>query len=213
MCALKTTEQFNPIKELFCDSCEKLGHSSRDCNEEKTLAEYLNKTIGHTMEHLAAKYIACPMCKKTTLSVLGDNSPSWDLICTNGECNRKFEVKSKAMSCTDDNDLYFYGGAFKYYIARVAEGLHMIIITYEIDRKTKTLAIKEVFHVPNSMLKKSDVRTNPIYVEQRRGTSLSNIVVKNKIDLKKITPNLKITMSYKNAYNTFRDKYINDVYI
>ena len=168
--------------ELFCDSCQKTGHTSRTCSEEKALAEYFNKMIGHTMEHLAAKHIACPMCKQKKLIVLGDNTPSWDLHCTG--CNRKFEVKSKAMSNNDESDLYFYGGSYKYYNIRVTEGLHMIIIIYEIDRKTKTFTIKEVLHASNNLLKKSADRLNPLYVEPRPNSTLSKIVVRNKINLK-----------------------------
>lgn len=203
----QTTTLLPPV-ELFCDSCQKTGHTSRTCPEEKALAEYFNKMIGHTMEHLAAKHIACPMCKEKKLIVLGDNTPSWDLHCTN--CNRKFELKSKALTNNNEPDLYFYGGSYKYYNLRVCEGLHMIIIIYEIDRKTKTFTIKEVFHASNNMLKKSNDRINPIYVEPRFNSTLSNIIVRNKINLKNITPTTKIRLSYNNAYNAFRDKYILD---
>lgn len=208
-----TTLQMNQTtqKELFCDSCEKTGHTSRTCEEESILSEYFNKMIGDAMETIAAKNIPCPGpgCGKPTLEKLGDNSPSWDLYCTS--CCRKFEVKSKAMTRNNDMNLYFYGGAYKYYTMRVQEGLHMIIIIYEIDRKTKTLTVKEVFHVSNNLLKKSEDKHNAIVVKQRPNTTLSDIIVRNKINLRNITPTKKISLSYKNAYNTLRDQYIVNV--
>ena len=53
----------------------------------------LKQKVGNYMETHVAKVLPCPSCNKKELKVLGNHSPSLDLVCSN--CSRKIEVKSK----------------------------------------------------------------------------------------------------------------------
>ena len=68
------------MPNLKCNFCFG-NHSCRDCPIEKKLAPMIKKMIGIKMEHFIGKYIPCPYCKNNSLHVLGNNSPSLDIIC------------------------------------------------------------------------------------------------------------------------------------
>ena len=74
------------------------NHACRDCPIEKKIAPILKKKVGNEMEHYVALNCSCPCCRNKTLHVIGNHSPSLDIICLNQRCGRKFEIKSKCLS-------------------------------------------------------------------------------------------------------------------
>jgi hypothetical protein len=171
---------------INCHFCNQ-NHSCRDCPLEKKMSPILKEAIGHNMEYIAAHLLCCPMCGEKSLRVRGDNSASRDLDCDS--CGRFFEVKSKALSYEKDyipSRLVFPHGSFYEYNKRVSEGLHIILLIYSINRKTKTIQVNEIFHVPNKILKKEIKQI--VHVTQRSDSHLSYIDVKRKQSLKEITP-------------------------
>ena len=190
-------------KQIKCYNCGG-SHNSRDCTYEKTMKLLFKKAIGPMIENVVASNMCCPMCKKDALYVIGDNSPSHDLTCRN--CERKFEVKSKALSLNkttkSPTDIYFLHGCYDGYTNRVAQGLHLIVVIYEIDRKTKMINLREAYHASNKMLKEN--KSNVIQVTQRANSTLSYINIKNKLNLNEIKFTSNIKISYESMFNTYK---------
>ena len=86
------------MNQLKCNFCSG-NHSCRKCPIEKELAPYIKKMIGNKIEQFIGQFIGCPHCGKHNLKVLGNNSPSLDIICT--VCKKNYEVKR-------ENDIYLY---------------------------------------------------------------------------------------------------------
>jgi hypothetical protein len=86
-------------KLKFCNFCNKYNHLSRDCNLEKELYIKLKLLVGNMMEYYIADNIKCPECNYKSLFVIGNNTPSCDIICNN--CNKIYEIKSKCLSCVN----------------------------------------------------------------------------------------------------------------
>lgn len=156
-----------------CDFCNG-NHNSRNCVIEKTLAPYIKFLIGHKIEYFICKNIKCPCCNNKSLHVLGDFSPSLDSICMN--CNRKFEIKSKCLSCKDlPNDLHLNHGNYKYYLQRQKIQLDFIVLIYSVNRRKKEIQVRKVFYIPDKMIK--DLNQN--YVRIIRNNKNSTILISN----------------------------------
>jgi hypothetical protein len=160
---------------MFKTTCHFCGgnHNCRNCHIEKKVAPRLKKVIGKKMERYVAS-LSCPCCRKKTLCLLDDNSPSLDIICMDNMCKKKFEVKSKCLSCKDlPDDLQINHGNYEYYLKRQAEGLDFIIVIYKVDRINKISEIRKVIHVPDS-----DIKSNGNF-QVLQNKRYCNIIIKN----------------------------------
>lgn len=186
------------IKCYFCNG----NHTCRDCPLEATMAPLLRKKVGNMMEYYIANNLCCPECGKQSLKVIGNHTPSLDIICTNRECQKKFEVKSKCLSVSKlPNDIKLPHGSYIDYIQRVSEGLNLIVIIYGVDRVRKLINIREVLYANNDDLNNSSI----IDVDKREDSNLSTIYIKNKKYLMKLkleTDNVNLT--FQNDVDNFR---------
>jgi len=172
----------NKYRCHFCGG----NHNCRNCPIEKKVAPQLKKIIGKKIEHFVSDNISCPICGCKTLRLLGDNSPSLDIVCDNPECLKKFEVKSKCLSCKElPDDIKINHGNFKYYTERQKDGLDFIIVIYKVDRKNKISEIRKIIHVPDSDIKNN----NNFIVTPNKDNNYCQILINN-----------------HNLYNCFRIK-------
>tara|TARA_Y100000590_G_C15724361_1_gene1014651 strand:+ start:1566 stop:2144 length:579 start_codon:yes stop_codon:yes gene_type:complete len=160
---------------LKCITCHFCGgnHNCRECPIEKKVAPQLKKIIGKKMEQYVS-FLPCPCCRLKSLFLLNDNSPSLDIICSNNNCGKKFEVKSKCLSCKDlPNDLIINHGNYECYMKRQQEGLDFIVVIYKVDRINKISTIRKIIHIPDN-----DIKTNTNFnvVQKNR---YCNILIKD----------------------------------
>jgi len=150
-------------------------HLCRDCPQETMLAPILKKYIGGIMEDFIGDNFSCPSCNQKTMTVLGNHSPSLDIVCQN--CNRKFEVKSKCLSVTKlPKDITLPHGNFNDYKNRQSKGLDLFVIIYKVDRVNKRITIREVLYAKNGEI----LKNNNIKVMKRNKSHLSTINIYNK---------------------------------
>ena len=151
------------------------------------------------MEHHVANILPCPSCNMKKLHVLGNNSPSLDIICKN--CNRRIEVKSKCLSVKNiPKDLNLPHGNFKEYIIRQNKGLDFIIVIYSVNRIHKNIKLREILYLNNDFIKKKNI----FNVEKRPSSPLSFIKIKDKNN-----PNIKkIELKRKDSYISFKKQVI-----
>ena len=142
-------------------------------------------------------YHALHVMKK--LKVLGNNSPSLDIICQH--CKRRIEVKSKCLSVRKlPSDLNLPHGNFKDYNLRQSKGLDFIIVIYSVNRIKKNILLREILYLNNDIIKKKDV----FNVEKRPSSPLSFIKIKNKNN-----PNIKkIELKRKDSFISFKKQVI-----
>lgn len=158
------------ISSVRCHFCGR-NHNCRDCIIEKQVAPKLKKIIGSRMEHYVST-LPCPCCRKRNLLLLDNNSPSLDIICKH--CNKKFEVKSKCLSCDKlPDDLHINHGNYEYYLNRQKEGLDFIIVMYKVDRINKISEIRKIIHIPEI-----DILKNSNFLVKRKNRYCS-IIIKN----------------------------------
>jgi hypothetical protein len=188
------------IKCNFCNG----PHHCKDCDIEKKISPQIKKIIGRKMEFFIAENLTCPYCYNKGLSVLDDNTPSLDIICNC--CGKYYEVKSKCLSSENiPNNLYLSHGNYNYYLNRQEEELDFMVIIYKVDRKTKTIMIRKVFHVSDNDIRNS----NNFVVIPNNDNNYCKIIIKNHIHFqenKKIR-RFKIHMS-KEIDNLFKDNLI-----
>lgn len=171
-------------KCYFCNG----DHICRNCPIEASLSPIYKKKVGNMMEYYIADNFKCPECNNQSLYVLGNNTPSLDIICN--FCERKFEVKSKCLSIQKiPKDINLNHGSYNNYISRLSEKLNLFVIIYGVDRITKTIYIREVLYANNSLL----LNTNIIDVEKNNKCSI--IIIKNKEYLKKLIFKKNTTMN------------------
>ena len=180
---------------LKCNFCFG-NHSCRNCPIEKQLAPTIKRMIGIKMEQFIGKYIACPYCKNSNLHVLGNNSPSLDIICSS--CKKNFEVKSKCLSvnCLPPDLMLPHGNYFDF-LRRRDDQLDFLIAIYGVDRRHKKITIKKILHIKHDEINKNincDVIKN-------KNDSKCTIIIKNHYNCKHITN--------KNVYNISFQKEIN----
>lgn len=192
------TEKTVPTPLTRCYFCGET-HVCRECPTETAVAPVLKKYIGSIMEEWVGKNFPCPCCKSKSLTVLGNHSPSLDIVCSS--CNRKFEVKSKCLSVNKlPNDINLPHGNFEDYQKRQQKGLDLIVIIYKVDRLDKKITIREVLYAKNSEIKKS----KNIQVIKRIKSHLSTIIINNKNLLSKF--NLK--KLYQFDFSAIIDNYV-----
>ena len=167
-----------------CHFCGKTDHTSRDCLVEQELKLTLKKYIGEEVENFCGK-LCCPLCDHKTLKVLGNHTPSLDIICTNKRCNSKFEIKSKCLSRKDlPPDIVLQHGNYTHYLNRQKKGLHLLVVIYGVNRKKKTTYIRELLLATHDDIIKKD----NIIISRRKkyNEHLSVINIKDRNKLKSI---------------------------
>lgn len=162
-------------KCYFCNG----DHICRDCPVEASIAPTLKNKVGNIMEHYIAKNFKCPECNNKSLYVLGNHTPSLDIICKC--CQTKFEVKSKCLSAQSiPSDIKLNHGSYHKYITRLTEKLNLFVIIYGADRLTKNIYIREVLYANNSLL------LNPSVIEVKKNHNCSTIMIKHKDKLRRL---------------------------
>ena len=183
------------IKCYFCSG----NHACRDCPVEKSMSHVLKKKVGKMMEYFIADNLNCPECNYNELYVVGDNSPSLDIICSH--CDNKFEVKSKCLSTNQlPNDIKLPHGLYNECINRIEEGLNLIVIIYGANRVNKSITIREILYANNTYLKNSRI----IQVLKNPNNNLSTIFIKNKNYVSKLLLDTNICyLTFKNDIDIY----------
>jgi len=184
-------------KCYFCGE----DHTCRDCPLELQMAPILKKKVGAMMEHYVANNFQCPSCNKKTLRVIGNHSPSLDIVCS---CGKKIEVKSKCLSVTKlPNDIKLPHGSYIDYINRLKDGLDLFIIIYGVDRIKKIIKIREVLYATHSMLTNDSI----IQVIKRDDNTLSTIFIKDRTKLTVLPiPSADRIIDFNSEVEDFRNK-------
>jgi hypothetical protein len=182
----------NSIKCYFCNG----DHICRECPKESKVSPIFKRKIGDIMEHWIANNFKCPGCKCAQLNVIGNHTPSLDIICK--KCLMKIEVKSKCLSVQKlPSDIKLPHGSYIDYIQRLKENLNLIVIIYGVDRINKNISIREVLYANNFDLKNPAV----IKVDKRPDSNLSTIFIKNKTKL------INLDIETDNTIISFKDNY------
>lgn len=196
----KNNEKINTssVANIKCYFCGE-NHACRNCPKELAMAPIFKKKVGNMMEYWVANNFNCPECGQKSLKVIGNHTPSLDIICDH--CNNKFEVKSKCLSVSKlPTDIKLPHGSYIDYVHRLNDGLNLIVIIYGVDRVKKMINIREVVYADNNDLKNKEI----VSVEQRENSNLSNINIKNKHKLVKLNMETDNTiLSFKNEYDAF----------
>ena len=160
---------------VICYYCNKVGHTSRECEVEKRESQEMCKTIGLYFEKYISQNYKCSCGGK--LNHLNDNTPSCDIVCN--VCNRKFEVKSKCLSVSKlPSDIYIKHGNYEYFQNRLnRDNLNMFLIIYGVDRRSKIINVKKIYCLPNSVLKSREVTI--IKKVKRQQTMRCNLEFRN----------------------------------
>lgn len=160
-------------------------HNSRECPVEQSLSPIYKNKVGNIMEYYIAENFKCPECNHKSLYVLGNYTPSLDIICKT--CLEKFEVKSKCLSVKNlPLDINLNHGSYNYYINRLNEKLNLFVIIYGVNRSTKNIYIREILYANNNLLLNSTI----INVIKNNNRSIIQIKQKNflrKLNFKKNT--------------------------
>jgi hypothetical protein len=185
------------IKCYFCNGT----HTCRECPIEANMAPLLKKKVGIMMEYYIADNFKCPECTHMSLKVIGNHTPSLDIICQN--CDNKFEVKSKCLSISRiPNDIKLPHGSYIDYMYRIKEGLNLIVLIYGVDRIKKEINIREVLYANNWNLSNPDV----IETTKRHDSNLSTIFIKNKKYLTKLHLDTnKLNITFKDDFDNFKN--------
>lgn len=187
----------------FCHFCHEVAHPTKKCPLEINVAPLLKKKVGSLMEYFVANNIKCPECNKSALQVIGNDSPSLDIICN--YCDKIFEVKSKCLSShIIPNDIVLPHGSYFKYLEKRNEGLNLIIVIYGIDRYNKNIIIREILYASNNNLK--DLNIN---VSQNENNTLSTIFIKNKLLLNRIVFENNNIISFYEEIETFKKTFKN----
>ena len=194
-CLVQNKKYNQQIKCYFCGG----SHLCRECPQETLLAPILKKYIGSIMEDFIGDNFCCPSCGEKTMTVLGNHSPSLDIVCQN--CHRKFEVKSKCLSVNNlPKDINLPHGNYEDYKKRQSNGLDLFVIIYKVDRINKKITIREVLYSKNSEILKND----NIKVVKRNRSHLSTISIKNRILITK----MKLEKLYQFDFSSIIDNYL-----
>ena len=190
--------QSRTVKHMRCFFCNG-NHACRACPIENKMAPFLRKKVGNMMEYYIADNLECPECHFQELKVIGNHTPSLDIICSH--CDNKFEVKSKCLSINNlPNDIKLPHGSYIEYVHRLNEGLNLIVIIYGVDRVNKLITIREILYANNKLLNNLKI----INVSKRNDNNLSTIFIKNKEKLVKLMIHTNNTvMTFKNDFDYF----------
>lgn len=175
-----------------CEFCNG-NHNCRVCPIEKVLCEVIKTKIGVYMEEFVENNIVCSECNLYSLKRFGDNRPSLDLECY--ICNKMIEVKSKCLSInTLPDDIQCKGGNHKQFKFNIDNNnLDLILIIYGVDRKKKTIIIREIYNIDNHILHQPDI----IEITQNPESTNSLITIKDRRSLTKIKYNEPSIISFK----------------
>ena len=145
------------------------------------------------METFVANRLYCPHCMIQSLRLLGNHTPSLDIVCDN--CHTNFEVKSKCLSVNSlPNDLILHHGNYFDYINRQQKGLDFIIIIYKVDRKTKMIEIRKILYIPNEKIHEN----SHFKVVQKSDSSMSTIYITDYTKLTEIKLNRIYNYNFSN---------------
>ena len=86
--SIKSNEKPTTIQCYFCGE----NHACRDCPKESAMAPTLKIWVGNMMEYWIAQNFKCPGCNFNCLNVIGNHSPSLDIICKNCSKNLKLNL-------------------------------------------------------------------------------------------------------------------------
>jgi hypothetical protein len=192
---VKSLNKQNIVNCYFCNK----SHIARECPDEIFMSPIFKKKIGNMMEYWFANNFNCPECNHDILTVIGNHTPSFDVVCN--KCYQKFEVKSKCLSVSVlPNDIQLYHGSYINYIYKLNKGLNLIVIIYGVNRLNKDIIIKEVLYANNIALKNKNI----INVLKKNDSNLSIIFIKNKAKIQKLVINTTNTiLSFKKYFNLF----------
>ena len=167
------------IKCHYCNG----NHTCRDCPIEAEKAYDNRIKIGFVFEKWVSENVKCPNCN-SHLKVIGDHTPSLDLICENPDCTKnKFECKSKCLSIDKlPSDIMLPHGLYNDFVYRLNDGLNLIVVIYGFDRINKMINIREVIYADNYHL----INPNVVKINRRCDSNLSLIFIKDKNKLSKI---------------------------
>ena len=193
---IKLNDNKQNIKCHFCNG----NHACRDCPKEAEMASTYRKKVGGMFENWVSANVKCPNCKGH-LRVIGNHTPSLDLICENPNCTKnKYECKSKCLSVKNlPPNVILPHGSFYDFVYRINEGLNLIVVIYGVDRIKKTINIREVIYADNKDL----INSNIIQIEKRQDTNLSTILIKDRTQLNKIKHNNNICLNFTNTSNFY----------
>jgi hypothetical protein len=185
----------NTKKCYFCNE----EHSCRNCPLEQQIAPILKNKIGILMEHYIANNFKCPLCNKKKLHVIGNNSPSLDIVCS---CGNKIEVKSKCLSVSKlPNDIQLPHGNYNDYINRLKHGLELFIIIYGVDRINKIIKIREILYANHSMM----LNENIINVIKKEENTRSTIIIKDRTKLNMLpVPNIDKIIDFTSEVENYK---------
>lgn len=150
-----------PKNSRICTFCNLPNHNCKNCEIESECAPMLKSFIGDYMERYIGQNVHCPKCKnenstEKTLRVLNDNTPSWDLQCT--DCLAMFEVKSKCLSVNNlPLDINLNHGVYNEYMKQLEKGLNLFVIIYKVSRERKLIEISKLLYIDNIILKNKAV--------------------------------------------------------
>ena len=185
------------MPNLKCNFCFG-NHSCRNCEIEKKLAPTIKKMIGIKMEQFIGEYIACPYCKNNKLKVLGNNSPSLDIICSS--CKKNYEVKSKCLSINKlPRDLLLPHGNYFDFLRRRDDQLDFLIAIYGVDRRAKKITIKKILHIKHNEINQNincDVLKNET-------DNKSTIIIKDHYKCTNITKKNIFNISFQKEINPY----------
>ena len=189
-----------------CYFCGSKSHTCIQCSVENKMTPYFKIDIGIKMETFITENIKCQECNLKKLIVLGDFSPSLDLVCEN--CNAMYEVKSKCLSIKNlPNDIYCNGCNYNEFIKNINIGLNLFIIIYGIDRQKKEIIIRNIYYASNNIL------SNKKYIEINKinNSSLSLIKINNINILTNIFISNNKIISFKKLYNNLKNNLITNL--
>jgi hypothetical protein len=168
---------------MICLFCKGLRHETIECPIEVKLSKIIKNYVGIYMEHLIANNLKCPECKKNKLCVVGDNTPSKDIVCKS--CNQIFEIKSKCLSSQIiPKDIKLEHGLYNKYIEQKNKGLNFIFVIYSINRFNHIMSIREVLYASNFDI------DNIVFVNKNINNTHSIITIPNRTKLNKLSINI-----------------------
>jgi hypothetical protein len=186
--------------DKYCYFCGSKSHTCIKCDIENKMAPFFKIEIGIKMEEFITENINCQECGLKELIVLGNYTPSLDLVCKN--CNAQYEVKSKCLSIKNlPNNIYCNGGNYTEFTRNINNGLNLIIVIYGVDRKKKEIIIRNIYYAPNNIL------SNTKYVEINKTpkSSLSLIKIPNRNILKNIYLYSNKIISFEKLYHNIKN--------
>jgi hypothetical protein len=196
---MSNTYVINNIPRL-CNFCNEELHETKKCPLEISIAPILKKKVGNVMEYFVANNLKCPECGKSALQVLGNNSPSFDIVCN--FCDKMFEVKSKCLSVNViPNDIVLPHGSYCKFIDQCNQGLNLIIVIYGIDRLRKNIIIREILYASNNEL----ISNTNINVLHNTDNKLSTIFINDKLLLKRMVISHNNIISFAKEIEVFKN--------